>query len=220
MKRISLFVFAALSFTAWACAESNDSAVGSFGADSGTGTDGGGVVAADGGGGGSTVDGSTPVQDGGVVSTAIVINEISGKGEEWIELVNASKVAVDISGYGLTDRDKEGGAPKPGDIVTFPAGTILSPNAYLLVSNPPSDAGADASVCPAGGQSYCVKSKFGISNKDGDTIYFLDPAEAVIGKEDYPAGVVATGQTWGRLPSATGTMQVNQPTPGALNKAP
>jgi hypothetical protein len=191
MKRLALISLTALSLTAWACAESNDG-----------------------------VDSGVVTHDGGVVSASIVINEISGKGDEWIELYNASAAAVDLAGYGVTDQDKEAGAPKPSDVVSFPAGTVLQPGAYLLVGTPHADAGADAGACPAGAQAYCIESKFGISNKSGDFIYLLDKASVVIGQESYPPNTVSTGQSWGRLPNATGPMGLNQPTPGATNKGP
>ncbi len=218
MKRLALITLAGLSLTAWACAESGDDTHGVYGADSGATAEAGGTTGPNGSGGGT--DSGVLTHDGGAVSASIVINEISGKGDEWIELLNSGAAPVDLAGYGVTDREKEGGAPKPSDVVTFPSGTVLQPGAYLLVGTPHADAGADASACPAGAQAYCIESKFGISNKDGDSIFLMDQASTVIGQEAYPPNTVSTGQTWGRMPNASGPMGLNQPTPGSSNKGP
>lgn len=145
----------------------------------------------------------------------VLINEISAS-EEWVELVNAGTGAVDISGYSLADLAKDG-TPKADDAAKFPDGTILSPNAYLIVQ-----AGGDDSVpCPEGGQSYCVRGSWGISNKSGETIFFLSPTGSIVSQAEYPASAAADGETWGRMVSGDpkGTFEKTKPTPGAPNKA-
>ena len=227
MKKTILIFLALLSIASYACSEADDdNAHGTFGMDAGapeaaTANDAATPASGDAGAGQmqTQADGSSPGMMG-TANGAIVINEISGKGDEWIEIVNAGTSAVDLSGYSVTDGDKEGGAPKMSDSVVFPAGTVLSPNAYVIVGTPSADAGPSASACPAGPESYCVKSSFGISNKDGDNVFVLDKSQAILVHESYPANVVTTGQTWGRLPNATGAFQVTQPTPGATNEAP
>jgi Lamin Tail Domain len=174
-----------------------------------------------------------------VVASPIVINEIS-PGDEWVELVNSSSVAVDLEGYRVADRDKTSGDPKLSESVRFPKGTVLAPNAYLLVrgggaggdplgnadagkpdAGDAGDAGkAAAKPCPPGGQSYCFNAAFGISNKAGETIYLLAPDQSLKGSVVYPPLAVATGQSYSRIPSgvATAPFKANVETPGAVNR--
>jgi len=143
-----------------------------------------------------------------------VINEIHPSAE-WVELVNGGTTAVDLSGFYVADQEKDGGVPKTADAVKLPSGTILSPNAYLIVQGGSPDAG-----CPDGGQSYCLRAKFGISNKSGETIYLLDDKEQVIQSVVYPAEAVPKGSSYGRIPNGdpNGTFQTTVATPGEPNR--
>lgn len=151
-----------------------------------------------------------------VTASDAILNEISASGE-WIEVVSTGTSAVDISGFRVADMAKDGG-PKLSESVLFPAGTVLSPKAYLLVQGGGLDGGGKP--CPDGGQSYCFNAEFGISNKNGDEIYLLDVAGTVVGKAAYPPAAVDAGESWGRLPSGdpAGTFQKTLATPGATNK--
>ncbi len=149
-------------------------------------------------------------------ASAVVINEISGKGTEWVELFNTGPGAIDLSGYAVADLDKDTSGPKTDEAAKLPPGTVLSPNAYLLVVALGKDAAAPE--CPDAGQSYCFGAAWGISNKDGDALFLVSPEGAVVSKGDYPANVVGSGQTWGRLPNGTGKLELNAPTPGARNQ--
>ncbi len=149
-------------------------------------------------------------------ASAVVVNEISGKGAEWVELLNTGAAAIDLSGYAVADLDKTTSGPKTDEAAKLPSGTVLSPNAYLLVVSLAKDAAAPE--CPDAGQSYCFGATWGISNKDGDALFLVNPEGAVVSKGDYPANVVGTGQTWGRLPNGTGNFELNGPTPGARNQ--
>lgn len=145
----------------------------------------------------------------------VVINEISGKGDEWVELYNAGTTAVDLSGFQIADGEKDAGTPKLSEAAQVPAGTILSPRSYLVAAKMSADASAPS--CPDGGESYCLGFRFGISNSEGDVVYLIAPGGTVAEREDYPAGVVGSNQTWGRSPNGTGTFQITAPTPGASN---
>ncbi len=149
-------------------------------------------------------------------ASAVVVNEVSGKGAEWVELLNTGAAAIDLSGYAVADLDKDTSGPKTAEAAKLPAGTILSPNAYLVVVSLAKDAAAPE--CPDAGQSYCFGASWGISNKDGDALFLVSPDGAVVSKADYPANVVGAGQTWGRLPNGTGELKLNAPTPGARNE--
>lgn len=212
MRRVfvSLFVASAILY---ACSEATDGVV----PDGGTaGVD---AAAEGGGGGGGDASPSTPDASIEAGSARVLINEISG-GDEWVELVNPGPSAEDISGFGLADTDKDTGGPKLGEAVTFPEGTILSPNAYVVVRGGGVDAGKS---CPDGGQSYCFFAEFGISNKNGETIFLLDRGQQVVGQVVYPPDASSGDESWSRIPSGdpNGTF-VTTPTstPGGANVGP
>ncbi len=178
------------------------------------GTDGGGASET----GMSSNDGAAASDTRTITTSAVLLNEISAN-EEWIELVSSGTAAIDVSGFRVADTAKDGG-PKLDESVTFPAGTVLSPRAYVIVQGGGLDGGGKA--CPDGGQAYCFNAEFGISNKNGDTIYLLDKAGIVVGTAAYPPMAVPAGESWGRVPSGDpkGVFGANLPaTPGAANKA-
>lgn len=204
----SLLAPALAALVSFSCSESTDGAVPSTvpGAPDGA-TNEGGVAPTD----------SAAPRDGAVVTaSSVLLNEIAAD-EEWVELVGSGTTAVDISGYRVADSEKDAGGPKLAEAVTFPPGTVLSPKAYVIVQAGGLDGGGKA--CPDGGQSYCFKAEFGVSNKNGETIYLLDGSGAVVGSAIYPPKAALAGETWGRLPSAdpNGVFAVTAPTPGAAN---
>jgi len=208
---ISTFASAALA--AISCSEATDgvtppAAVGQPGAEAGPGSDGSANPVGD-----ATDRPDPPV----ITASDVLLNEISASGE-WIELVSAGNAAVDISGFRVADLSKDGG-PKLSESVKFPAGTILSPKAYALVQGGGLDGGGKP--CPDGGQSYCFNAEFGISNKNGETLYLIDTTGTVVGTAVYPPAAADAGESWARLPSGdpTGTFQNTVPTPGAPNKS-
>lgn len=213
-RKIIFIVLLSSCAIGYACAESTDGVV----PDGGTGsTDGGGGGEADLDSSPGKTDGALFIPDGDTSSSNVLINEID-PGDEWIELVNSGTAASDVSGYLLADRDKDTGEPKVAEAVTFPAGTILSPKSYLLVRGGGLDGGKP---CPDGGQSYCFNAEFGVSRKNGETVFLLDPAKKAVGTVVYPPDGGGEG-TWGRLPSGdpSGTFQPTRSTPGAPNLAP
>lgn len=147
---------------------------------------------------------------------SVLLNEIAAS-DEWIELVASGSSSVDISGFRVADRNKDGG-PKLEEALTFPPGTVLSPKAYVIVQGGGLDGGGKA--CPDGGQRYCFNAEFGISNKNGESVYLIDKAGAVVGTVDYPPQAAASGETWGRLPSGVPSAAFGKalPTPGAANQ--
>lgn len=174
----------------------------------------------------AAADGPAPEADGAatpdakvpVTLSSVVINEIS-PADEWVELVASGTTAIDVSGYRVADSEKDGGTPKLSDAVKFPPGTILSPKAYVIVQGGGLDGGGRA--CPDGGQSYCFNAEFGVSNKTGETLFFLDATGAVVGTAVYPPKAAAAGESWGRIPNGDpkGTFVPTVPTPGAANQA-
>lgn len=159
-----------------------------------------------------------PKFDAGSNSTAeqVMINEISG-GDEWIELVNSGDAGFDLTGYRIADRNKDTGEPKLEEAVTFPAGTSLSAGAYLIVRG--GGTGDAGRACPDGGQSHCFNADFGISNKSGETIFFIAPDGGLAGKVVYPPDAASGANSYARIPSgvATAGFQVAPKSPGAPN---
>ena len=157
--------------------------------------------------------------DAQTVSTGVVLlNEIGAK-DEWIEVVNSGTADVDVGGWIVSDRDKDTGEPKLEDAVTFPEGTHLAPNTYLLVKAGGVDGGKP---CPAsrGPSPACFHAEFGISNKNGETIFLLAGDGGVQGTAVYPPDA-ANGPaiSWSRLPSGdpTGEFVLARATPGTAN---
>lgn len=207
----SLLVPALAALLTSSCSESTDGVVPTAegGTLDGSAHDGATGVAPD---GAALTDGAT------VTLSSVLLNEIAAD-EEWIELAASRTAAVDISGFKVADSEKDGGGPKVDEAATFPPGTILSPKSYVIVQAGGLDGGGKA--CPDGGQSYCVKAEFGISNKNGETLYLLDDKGAVVGSAIYPPKAAGAGETWGRVPNADpkGTFAATVPTPGAANQA-
>lgn len=90
----------------------------------------------------------------------------------------------------------------------------------------PSDASSqsDASsatgkACPVGPWAYCFHAKFGISNKDGDTLFLLAPDASVAGKVVYPANASSGTFTYSRVPDgiAASSFKTIMQTPGSAN---
>jgi hypothetical protein len=133
-------------------------------------------------------------------------------------LVASGTTPADLSGFRVADEDKAGG-PKLAEAATLPPGTVLSPHSYLLVQGGGLDGGGKP--CPDGGFSYCVNAAFGISNKNGETLYLIDKAGAVVGTATYPPLAAAAGESWSRLPSGdpSGAFGKGTPTPGGPNVA-
>jgi hypothetical protein len=146
----------------------------------------------------------------------VLINEISG-GDEWVELVNSGDAGESLVGFKLADRDKTTGEPKLSEAITFPASTDLAPGAYLLVRG--GGVGDAGKPCPDGGQAYCFNAVFGISNKNGETLFLLQPDGGVVGKVVYPPDASAGSMSYARIPNAdpNGAFKTVAETPGAPN---
>lgn len=118
---------------------------------------------------------------------SVVLNEVNCEGTDWIEVVNTSAGAVDVSGWQLTD-DPVG---DPGaDPYTFPASTTLAAGEDLVVER------------VAGG------FPFGISCSD--TIRLVGGAGTVVDETTLTG--LGLGDTWGRYPNGTGAWGRTKPT--------
>lgn len=212
--------FAVVSAALAACAEASDgpssATPSALDASAGASTDASSSMIEDSSAAKPAKDGSAPLDAGSNVSSgSVLINEISGSGE-WVELVSIGAQATDISGFKIADRDQETGEPKLEDAFTFPVGTILSPRVYVVVQGGGGDAGKP---CPDGGQSYCFSARFGISNKNGETLFLLAPDDKVVGKVVYPKDGSSGDKSYSRLPSGdpAASFEAVGQTPGAAN---
>jgi hypothetical protein len=168
--------------------------------------------------------GTSDTSAAGGAPTHAVINEISAKGDDWVELANPTDAEVDLGGYTLCD-DVDPSAGSACDETTalrFPAGAVLPAGGHLLVlGNQDTTAGVGpSSACLAdGGPSTCFHVSWKISASKGETVHLLDADGSAVDEARYPADAVPSGQTWGRLPDGRGALVANAPTPGAANEA-
>lgn len=148
----------------------------------------------------------------------VVINEMSGAGDDYIELFNAGDDTADLSDLRIADQESPG-VPKLSDAVVLPKGTTLPKGAYLFilggVNNP-----ADGPVTDcAPGPAPCFQAGFKLSNADGDAVFLVGEGDAILEQDAYPGGL-DDGSTWSRLPNGTGAFAEGDATPGAANVAP
>lgn len=148
----------------------------------------------------------------------VVINEMSGAGDDYIELFNAGTDTADLSGLRIADQESPG-VPKLTDAVELPVGTTLPKGAYLFILGGVKDPAVGPSTDCAPGPAPCFQAGFKLSNADGDAVFLVDADDKVLEEDAYPGGL-ADGSTWSRLPNGTGAFGEGDATPGAENAAP
>ncbi len=144
--------------------------------------------------------------------TALVINEVcasnktswsdaDGREPDWIELYNSSANDMDISGCGISDSET--------DLFkyTFPNGTVVPANGYLLVCCDDGLASTDAS-------EHHAPFKLSAS---GETVYLTHPTMGTVDIVAVPAAT--TDITYGRYANGSANFCDLTPTPGASNDA-
>ena len=135
---------------------------------------------------------------GGIVPGNIVINEFvasndtgtvdqDGEHDDWIELHNNASTPQDISGYKLSDDATNFG------LFTFPTGTVLPANGYLVVW-------ADKNLTQTG-----YHADFKLST-GGETIYLSNTASVLIDSVGF--GTQVNDVSLGRYPNGTGPFPV------------
>ena len=143
-------------------------------------------------------------------SQGISINEVCPKNTtypapdgglyDWIELYNSSGSSVDISGWGLSDKDT-----KPYRY-TFPSGTVIGAGQRLTIFCD-GTAGADnASIVP-----------FGLSTS-GETLTLTDTSGNAVSTVTFES--LASDDTCGQYPDGSGEYFTLRGTPNAANAAP
>ena len=142
-------------------------------------------------------------------SGSVTINEVCAKNTkqtvsgglyDWIELYNGSSSAVDISGWGLSDKDT-----KPY-LYTFPDGTSIAPGGRLVIACDKDAAANDPSIAP-----------FGLSDS-GETIILTDKNGAQTSIATYDS--LASDASYGQYPDGSGEYFTLAATPSAPNSAP
>jgi len=149
----------------------------------------------------------------------IVINEIFPDGEDWVELVNGGTTAIDLDGMSIVDGDDT------HDPVPFPAGASLAPGGrYIVGFDIPCEGALPDGLGLTG---RCIATTYGISGSSGDTIRVIDGLTlvdgVVVASVEFPGSTAAglvDGQTYCRLPDATGDFGPCTPSMDALNEAP
>lgn len=133
---------------------------------------------------GAANDNSTPPP-----AIIVKMNEMFSKGVEtdpdWIEVYNASAVAVDLSGYKIYDSGGQSGSKPKKE---FPAGTTIEAGGFFVIVVDDADA-----------------SGFGLSSS-GEEVWLEDASGAVIDNAVFPAMV--DGQSYGRKPDGSDNMVI------------
>jgi hypothetical protein len=155
---------------------------------------------------GGTRDGA----DGGksaLKGAHVVINELAGTGGDFVELYNPGDADFDLTGFGLTDTDSDGGVRYLGSL-RFVAGSVVPTQGYLTIFL---EANCPAMVAP------CVRGEFGLSQSSGERITLLDQSNLTVAQESYPPNGAGTGFSWARKTDGAETFEVQRRSPGAAN---
>lgn len=131
-----------------------------------------------------------------LASNNSIITDKNGEFDDWVEIYNKGNVAIDISGYHLSDDGAD------FSLFTFPIGTIIQPDSFLVVW-------ADKDVTQVG---YHADFKISAS---GETIYLTDSASSIL--DSITFGAQVSDSSFGRYPNGTGSFQMMTPTFGAKN---
>lgn len=144
---------------------------------------------------------------GACAQGGLVLNELAGTGDDFVELFNASDNAVDLSGYGLADSAADGGV-RFLTAVRVPAGTSIAARGYFTFFL--------ETDCPST-VSPCGRGEFGISQSAGDTLTLLDDQNGIVADAHYPAGAAEKGFSLARVYDGAETFAVQRRSPGSAN---
>lgn len=138
----------------------------------------------------------------------VVINEVCsqnktcladsyGKYSDWIELYNAGNMAVDLSGWGLSD---DAGQPL---LFTFPSGTTIGAGEHKVVF-----ASKQTSTAAELHTGFAL-------DKNGDSVVLSDANGKVLQQVELPT--LGTDVSYGMTPDGSGRFEVMAPTPAKAN---
>lgn len=142
------------------------------------------------------------------IGESLCINEICAKNSthtapdgqcyDWIEIYNSGSSAVDLSGFGLSDKETELFK------FTFPSGSSIGAGQRLIVY-------CD-SVMPEISGAYTAA--FGLSTS-GETVYLTAPDSAICDTVEFPA--LASDQSFGRYPDGSESFATMSISPNTAN---
>ncbi len=142
------------------------------------------------------------------IGESLCINEICAKNSthtapdgqcyDWIEIYNSGSSAVDLSGFGLSDKETELFK------FTFPAGSSIGAGQRLIVY-------CD-SVIPEISGAYTAA--FGLSTS-GETVYLTAPDSTICDTVEFPA--LASDQSFGRYPDGSDSFATMSISPNTAN---
>lgn len=147
----------------------------------------------------------------------VVINEVDGSGEDYVEIYNRSDAPVNLSNWVLTDDNA--GSPDVAEGTIVPVGTVLEPHRFLFLwaNLTAPQPGIRTDDCLPGAPPPCMHASWGIS-ASGERVYLLDDALAIVCAFQYPSSVFG-GEAFGRVVDGTDVLCPTNPTPGEANVA-
>ena len=147
----------------------------------------------------------------------VVINEVDGSGDDFIEIHNRGTVAVNLSNYIITDGTDD--TPSVAEGVVIPIGTVLEPGRHIYVwaNLTAPQPGIRTADCIPESPPPCLHSSWGVS-AGGEMVYLLDDALAIVCKFKYP-GAVFGNEAFGRVEDGATTLCPTDPSPGEPNLA-
>ncbi len=156
-----------------------------------------------------SVHSSIPFFSSSAADFTVCINEICTQNKacitdsyrvfsDWIELYNSGSSAVDLSGYGLSDKTEE-----PLQF-TFPAGTSIGAGERMIVF-----ASKQASTAAE------LHTGFALS-KNGETLVLSSPQGEILQEINVPT--LAEDSSYGATPDGSNTFEVMSATPGSPNE--
>jgi len=146
------------------------------------------------------IPGGLPVR--AAATGSVVINEVAWAGsadsanDEWIELYNTTALSVDLGGWILRDDGV--------DVLTFPAGAVIGPQAYFLIED---------SETAVSNMNADLIFNMSLANT-GDTLQLADAGGQVIDTVNAPGGAWYAGSstnyaTMERIDALVGDLSVN-----------
>lgn len=126
---------------------------------------------------------------------AVMVNEVSASGDDWVELYNSSTEDKNIGGYKIYDDET--------DKYTIPQNTTIPAGGFLVL------------ICDGTGTGLHPNFKL---SADGETVYLEDNANTLIDKVEFP--VMDDGQSYARFPDGSASWALTGSTSkGASNNS-
>jgi hypothetical protein len=153
-----------------------------------------------------------------VCSGPVVINEVDGSGDDFVEIYNRSDQDVNISGWLIAD--DSGGNPAVAEGAIFPPGTVLGAHRFLYVwSNlgpePGGGSGELYNTCIPSTPPPCLHSQWGI-NAGMERLFLLNADLVLVCAVNYPNAIFG-GEAFGRVPDGADTLCPTKPSAGNPN---